>query len=147
MIEQVNILDNIRVMCTKFSPRMFETFFFPLLSRCCWTPISPVDVYLSDADVSADIFSQVDHVSLLSHHHDEARQHLRIEGVHWIFFLLILFRPLLILTCRKSSRILFDFVSDVFNGLNGFPMEIVIAPFLHCFICFKWPMMDVLTFV
>lgn len=47
-------------------------------------------LYLWDADVDADVFRQVDHVSLLGHHHDEAGQRLRVERIHWIFFFLFI---------------------------------------------------------
>lgn len=59
-----------------------------------------VQLYLCDADVSADIFCQIDHVSLLSQHHDESSQHLRVEGGQRIFFFFFLHRFLfLILIC------------------------------------------------
>lgn len=62
-------------------------------------------MYLCDADVFADVLRQVDHVSLLCHHHDEAGQSLRVESIHWIFLLLLLFRLFLIpfLTWSKTQ--------------------------------------------
>lgn len=46
--------------------------------------------YLRDADVFVDVFCQEDHVTLLCHHHDEACQSLRIEGVHGVLLLFLI---------------------------------------------------------
>lgn len=91
-------------------------------------------LYLCEADVSADVFRQVDHVSLLGQHHDESSQRLRVESVHWIF-LFFLFRLLSpILNCCKKKR-----PGDYYSRQNLFhSMSLFVACLFFLNLCYSW---------
>lgn len=86
-----------------------------------------VQLYLCDADVSADIFCQIDHVSLLSQHHDESSQRLRVEGGHRIFFCLLFRLLFLILICLSKRP--GDYYHSRQNSLKLLPISV------YVFIC------------
>lgn len=51
---------------------------------------SPLVLYLRDADVSADVLRQVDHVSFLRQRHDKAGQRLRVKTIHGVAVVFLL---------------------------------------------------------
>lgn len=109
-----------------------------------------VCVYLCDANVLVDILCQVDHISLLSHHHDEASQRLRIESIHRIFILLLLLLHLhllrhlfrlffqILICCRRKQQGYYYYQRPIRQDyLNPKSLRLNLFSTSHVFNCLK----------